>query len=327
MGREDKIWTLSPQAVKKEYKDTVALLIEVAPTVFAGGEFALKGGTALNLFVRDMPRLSVDIDLVYPSYEVPRDEALKQISGALARAKDKFVKSGFKVAQSGSSSEEAQLQINRGSLTVKVEANYVFRGTVLPIGEKILVNAAQQAFKVELTVPSLDTDELYGSKLVAFFDRQHPRDIFDVRELLLHGTVTDRMRQCFVVYLAGHNRPIHEVLSGRAKDIEAEFINNFEGMTTQPISLKDLLAVRESVFASLPASLNDEERSFLMSIAKADPRWDVMPFRHLRQLPALQWKLHNLQQLRDKNRKKFDEQGALLEEVFARAPRPKVQAK
>ncbi len=47
------------------YLDTARLLTQVAPFVFAQGVFALKGGTAINLFIRDMPRLSVDLDLVF----------------------------------------------------------------------------------------------------------------------------------------------------------------------------------------------------------------------------------------------------------------------
>lgn len=320
MGGKDEVRALGTQAVRTEYQQTVAVLLEVAPTVFADREFALKGGTALNLFVRDMPRLSVDIDLAYPRHAVPRDEALQHISSALGRAKDKLTKAGFKVTHGRSSKEEAQLQVSRGSVTVKVEANYVFRGTVLPIEQRTLVDAAQRTFKAELDVPSLAVDELYGSKLVAFFDRQHPRDIFDVRELLAHGPITDRMRQCFTVYLAGHNRPIHEVLVGRPKNIEAEFKNNFDGMTMQQVRLEELLAVRKKVFASLPASLTDEERKFLLSVAKADPQWDLMPFKHLNQLPALQWKLENLEKLRDSNRKKFGEQEALLKALFSKAP-------
>jgi predicted nucleotidyltransferase component of viral defense system len=50
------------------YLDTAKLLTQVAPMVFADGVFALKGGTAINLFARDMPRLSVDLDLVFPDY-------------------------------------------------------------------------------------------------------------------------------------------------------------------------------------------------------------------------------------------------------------------
>jgi predicted nucleotidyltransferase component of viral defense system len=57
------------------YLDTARLLTQVAPIVFADGVFALKGGTAINLFVRDMPRLSVDLDLVFPDYTLSREPA------------------------------------------------------------------------------------------------------------------------------------------------------------------------------------------------------------------------------------------------------------
>jgi predicted nucleotidyltransferase component of viral defense system len=54
------------------YLATARLMAEIAPTVFESGVFALKGGTAINLFLRDMPRLSVDLDLVFSDYRVPR---------------------------------------------------------------------------------------------------------------------------------------------------------------------------------------------------------------------------------------------------------------
>ncbi|APR03136.1 Nucleotidyl transferase AbiEii toxin, Type IV TA system [Thauera chlorobenzoica] len=56
----------------KTCADTVRLLLAVAPGVFANGIFAMKGGTAINLFVRDMPRLPVDIDVVYLPWHTPR---------------------------------------------------------------------------------------------------------------------------------------------------------------------------------------------------------------------------------------------------------------
>ena len=60
------------------YLDTARLLMQVVPLVFVDDTFALKGGTAINLFVRDMPRLSVDLDLVFPDHTLPRDEALRR---------------------------------------------------------------------------------------------------------------------------------------------------------------------------------------------------------------------------------------------------------
>lgn len=55
--------------IDQAYIDTVRLLLRVVPDIFRNEIFAMKGGTAINLFVQDMPRLSVDIDVVY----VPRD--------------------------------------------------------------------------------------------------------------------------------------------------------------------------------------------------------------------------------------------------------------
>lgn len=58
------------------YLDTARILTQVAPLVFVDDTFALKGGTAINLFIRDMPRLSVDLDLVFADHVLPRDQAL-----------------------------------------------------------------------------------------------------------------------------------------------------------------------------------------------------------------------------------------------------------
>jgi predicted nucleotidyltransferase component of viral defense system len=63
--------------VNQAYLDTARLMIQVVPLVFAENVLALKGGTAINLFVRDMPRLSVDLDLVFVDHRPSRDEALR----------------------------------------------------------------------------------------------------------------------------------------------------------------------------------------------------------------------------------------------------------
>jgi predicted nucleotidyltransferase component of viral defense system len=61
------------------YLDTARMLTRVATQVFVDDTFALKGGTAINLFVRDMPRLSVDLDLIFSDHTLPRKEALARI--------------------------------------------------------------------------------------------------------------------------------------------------------------------------------------------------------------------------------------------------------
>ena len=69
-----------PQAVNQVYIDTARLLTQIAPLIFADNVFALKGGTAINLFVRDMPRLSVDLDLVFVDHRTARGAAVARIN-------------------------------------------------------------------------------------------------------------------------------------------------------------------------------------------------------------------------------------------------------
>jgi hypothetical protein len=140
--------------------------------------------------------------------------------------------------------DEIKLFIRRERNQVKVEVNHVFRGTVLPVEKRRLGNEARKLFTTELSVPVLAAPELYGSKLVAAMDRQHPRDLFDVRGLFERGGLTAEVVECFVCYLSGHNRPVHEVLFSRDQDMSAAFENEFVGMTRDPVTLAELEAVR-----------------------------------------------------------------------------------
>ena len=79
-------------------------MIQAVPLVSADNVFALKGGTAINLFVRDMPRLSVDLDLVFVDHRLDRDEALARINEAIRNSVDRLKKRGFQTPGSMQSS-------------------------------------------------------------------------------------------------------------------------------------------------------------------------------------------------------------------------------
>ena len=192
--------------MEKGYVNLVRLLIEAAPAVFEGSHFAMKGGTAINLFVADMPRLSVDIDLVFADHRVGRNEALQSIADALASMRRALARQGIEAEVVASKSgEESKLFIRRDLNLVKVEANHVFRGTVLPVEVRTLVPEARALFATGMSVKTLAVPELYGSKLVAAMDRQHSRDLFDVLGLYASFGLTPEIVDCFVCYLAGHN--------------------------------------------------------------------------------------------------------------------------
>jgi predicted nucleotidyltransferase component of viral defense system len=298
----------------KAYADTVRLLLAVAPDVFANDIFAMKGGTALNLFVRDMPRLSVDIDVVYLPWQTSRDDALAAISDELDGIAKRLAKQGLRTRKVASKDrDDSKLLIEDGDSQVKVEVNTVFRGTVLPIERRALTPGAAEIFSAELELPVLSTAELYGGKLVAAMDRQHPRDLFDVWKMLASDGFSGAMVECFVIYLAGHNRPIHEVLFGNEKDIAGEYHNNFTGMTTEPVGLDVLLETRTRLRAELPQRLTDNQRLFLIGLARAQPDWTLLQCQHAAHLPALRWKLENLQTFKKRRPDDFESHAKALE--------------
>jgi len=301
------------------YIDTVRLLLAIAPVVFASGRFAMKGGTALNLFVQEMPRLSVDIDLVFVDHRADRKAALQAIAQEQAAVQSELAGRGYRVhLPANAEGDDVKLVVSNDNVQVKVEVNFVFRGTVLPAETRSLVASAQELFTTDLAVPVLATAELYGSKLVAAMDRQHPRDIFDVMHMLDHFGWQTPFVDCFVAYLAGHNRPVHEVLFARAKPLEPAFTNEFAGMTRDVIGLDTLVRVQGRLLEELPRQLIPAHREFLLTLVQGSPDWGQMPMRHLHELPAIKWKLMNLVKLRKSGAARFAAQRQLLAERFDR---------
>ena len=303
--------------MNRAYLDAVRLLLAVAPSIFRQPGFALKGGTAINLFLRDMPRLSVDLDLVFADHRPGRDDAMRMISNHLELIRAELNQLGMTCnAATGQGGDELKLYIERNRTRIKVEVNHVFRGTVLPVESRPLTTGAQDTFFTDIQIPLLHPDELYGSKLVAAMDRQHPRDIFDIHKLYENDGLTDGIIECFVCYLAGHNRPIHEVLFAKEIDITSSHANEFVGMTKNPVPLEILLETRRRLFADIPARMSGNHRSFLMSLAKAQPDWSLMSCPHLAEMPALRWKLSNLERLKSSNSTKFSQQFNELKKRF-----------
>jgi predicted nucleotidyltransferase component of viral defense system len=300
--------------MNQTYLDTARLLTQVAPLVFVDDTFALKGGTAINLFVRDMPRLSVDLDLVFPDHTLPRDEALVHINEAVRRAAERLKKVGFQTHAPAAAEGETKLLVRRGSVQVKIEVNFVMRGTVRPVRQASLTSSARDVLMADLEIPVVSLEDVYGGKLVAALDRQHPRDLFDVMQLFAHEGITPAIRRAFVVYLSCSNRPLHEVLFPPMRDIRHDYKFNFLGMTEEPVQLDALLAARERLVREIQLGLDEEERRFLLSLVAGTPEWELLGIDHVEQLPGVRWKLQNLAQLRKSNLKKFAEQSDLLAE-------------
>ena len=300
------------------YLDTARLLTQVAPLVFVDDTFALKGGTAINLFMRDMPRLSVDLDLVFTDHNLPRDQALARINAAIGQSADRLKTRGFQThAIAAAGAGETKLLVRRGGIAVKIEVNVVLRGTVHPVRTAALTPRARDVLLADLELPVASLEDVYGGKLVAAMDRQHPRDLFDVMQLFAHEGITPGIRRAFVVYLASHDRPVHEVLFPSLRNISQDYESNFKGMTTDPVELPELLATRERMVRELQSGLDAEERRFLLSLVSNQPEWSLLGLGHIEQLPGIRWKLQNLEQLQKTNAKKHAEQVDALAQRLA----------
>lgn len=303
--------------MNRTYVQAVNLLLDIAPTVFQTSRFAMKGGTALNLFVQDLPRLSVDIDVVFIDHLADRDTALEEIAQEIQRIEGSIAEIGYETrTRKVHGGDEVKLDIFSAEAEVKVEVNFVFRGTVLPVQTRSLSDKTQALFSKNIKIPVLSPAELYGSKLVAAMDRQHPRDLFDVLKMYESHGLTQDILDCFVVYLAGHNRPVHEVLFSNTHTMEETFKNEFVGMTSEPINLDALLKTQQRLMAELPQALTKNHRKFLLSLVEAQPDWSLLPVNHLQDMPAIKWKLQNLSNLKSKNPAKFGFQREELEQRF-----------
>lgn len=298
----------------ESYLATLRLLLQVLPTVFDNRHLALKGGTAINLFVNDFPRVSVDIDCTLIDASLPRAKALAAIQNEIERMAAVYESAGFRTKRVGSGEK---LTISNGKTIVKIEVNPVMRGTLLSPVDMPVCDALRKIIRGDsFSVPVLHPDELYAGKLVAALDRQHPRDLFDSWLLLKRNGLTEKMLDCFVIYLAAHNRPMHEVLAGNDHPLEAIYNNSFVGMTKESVNLEELLEVRRQLRIILSERLGINRKRFLHSFAEGNPNWTLVPFESARNLPAIKWKLQNLKKLQGTNPGKLKDQLNLLDRAL-----------
>ncbi|MGN6490820.1 MAG: nucleotidyl transferase AbiEii/AbiGii toxin family protein [Agriterribacter sp.] len=295
--------------MEKVYRQQVALLLTVLPEVAKEKCFALHGGTAINLFVRDMPRLSVDIDLTYIPIE-DRNISIKQITEALERIRSNIQKVTPNVRITPRL-DTGKLQISANKVDIKIEVNLVNRGALTEPKEMLLCEKAQNEFEAFCSIPVVSMGQLFGGKIVAALDRQHPRDLFDVKYLLEKEGFSQEIKEGFLLCLLCSDRPIHEVITPNFLDQQSTLANQFSGMTDEKFSYEEYECVRKNLVAKIHEHLTDKDREFLLSVKNATPDWSIYDFQHF---PSIKWKLQNLQKLKEKNPDKHKEQFEALKE-------------
>lgn len=297
------------------YHDQANLLLDILPIINEFDCFALKGGTAINLFLRSMPRLSVDIDLAYLPIE-PREIFLKNITNQMQLLKQKINDNGFQVQEKFTKDQQlSKLIVYRDDANIKIEPNLVIRGYVFECETHELCEQAQNQFLKYVRVKTLSTADIYGGKICAALDRQHPRDLFDVKYLFDNQSITYEIRQAFIIYLCSSNRPIHELLTlnPNLDGFENDFNKHFSGMTNTQITADELTEVRHRLIDTILNDLTENEINFLLSLKSGEPDWSLMKIPNVQNLPSLQWKIMNIRKM---NKNKRDEMFKKLKQVL-----------
>ncbi|MFO7890147.1 MAG: nucleotidyl transferase AbiEii/AbiGii toxin family protein [bacterium] len=288
------------------YYAQAKLLIRILPHIAKETVFALKGGTAINYFLWDLPRLSVDVDLTYLPIKLRR-ESIQEISESLNRIIQgiQYTIPNVKVIPKIDKESKKKIGciVNRNNITVKIEPNVVIRGSVFPAETVSISRAAVDNFGSTVSVSRLSIPDLFGGKMCAALDRQHPRDLFDIHLLFKKLEFSDDIRKAFVIYLLSHPRPMLELLNPNFKDIKTVFENEFAGMSRISVTLDDLLEAREELVSHLKQSLTENEKRFILSIKRGEPEWSLSGLEGIDTLPAIRWKIKNIKNMDKKKHK------------------------
>lgn len=261
--------------------------------------FALKGGTAINLFHRNMPRLSVDIDLVY----VPIGERMQSLEEMTRNLKlignaiiTRIPDARIQYSLLNRTEYVNRLIVEAGRAVVKVELSPVLRGTVYDPTVMRINRTAEDAFGY-VEIPVVSFEDLFAGKMMVALDRQHPRDLFDIKGLFEHEGISVRLKEAFIVYLISHNRRIVEILDPSLIDIRQTYETDFVGMTTNPIEMANLLEARSELIRTVNAMIDERDKNFLVDFKEGHPDWSYFSVPHIKNLPAVKWKMHNLDQV------------------------------
>ena len=294
--------------MKDRYRKQVALLIRILPAVYGIKEFAIHGGTAINLFHKDMPRYSVDIDVTYVPLE-EREKSLSVINQRLLALKESIERSipGIAVIHRP---DVWKLLCTSDGATVKIEVNGTKRGVIGDTMDMPLCERARSEFSMGCVARTVSFSQLYGGKVAAALSRQHPRDLFDCK--YMSAASFDDIKDGFMLCLLGSDRPIIETLRPNAIDQAVALERQFAGMTDIPFSYSDYTSVREQLIHWVNENLDDRDKDFLLSFESGFPDWSKCSAGDLSAYPSVQWKLLNIERLKKSNPKKHEEESAKL---------------
>lgn len=183
---------------------------------------SLKGGTAINLTIFNLPRLSVDIDLDF-SKDVSREPMLAERKQIHAHIQKYMEAAGYSLSlkskQYHALDSFVYEYINAGGMkdNLKIEINYMLRCHVLPVSRRLVHLPWNDT---ELMVLSVDPMEIFAAKTVALLNRAAPRDLYDMFNMQKYGLFDETQerlfKKCVMFYsaISSENVPAEYDLEG-----------------------------------------------------------------------------------------------------------------
>ncbi len=298
--------------MNKTYQDKVKLLLKILPIVMDEECFAVHGGTAINLFVNNLLRLSVDIDLTYIPLE-DRQTSISNINDALVRISNR-VKKQLRGVRVIPRLDICKLTCENQGCQVKIEVNQTKRGIIG--GDTLaipLCETAQNMFGMEVEARIVPLTLLYGGKIAAALSRQHPRDLFDIKYMTM--PMHDAKRG-FIFCLLSSDRPIHESFNPSLIDQTEAMENQFAGMSDVPFTYADFKETRNKLIQEVYNMLTEEDKKFLVSFELGNPDWEHSDYTDFSYYPTVKWKLQNLEKLKKSNPRKLNDEAEKLKRLF-----------
>lgn len=284
------------------------------PLVYRIQDFAIHGGTAINLFHKNMPRYSVDIDITYIPVK-DREESLIAINAHLVELKQ-IIEKAIPSIRITHKPDIWKLLCVRDGAPVKIEVNGTKRGIIGDIENRSLCAKAQAEFNMGCTARVVSFTQLYGGKVSAALSRQHPRDLFDCKYMPINSL--DQSKDGLMLCLLGSDKPILESLQPNTLDQTETLKNQFEGMTDVSFSYEDYEATRKELIEKVNLLFTKEDKEFFISFENGEPEWSKCCAGDLSEFPSVKWKLHNILKLKKTNPDKFESGVEKLREYLSK---------
>ena len=286
------------------YERRATVAMRLLPYVAPATMFVLKGGTAINMFIRNMERLSVDIDLSLLS-RVGWPQAYEDIQGGLMQIA-KHIKDnvkGVKVDFVPMRKKEwiTQLNVTADGVTIKIEAAQGMPGCVhAPTLLGTQPKVSERFGYTEMQTASFE--DVYAEKIVAALSRSTGRDLFDMMKLFENEGVSDSVKSTFIVHLLADKKLVPQVITPKTDDITATFHKKFKGMTDYDVDIKDIERARDRTHTEMVVNMAEAHKQTILDYYSLKPDWSKIGLPQAAEMPAIQRRLDYLKTLTPEDR-------------------------